>query len=280
MAVAVLLEILIERGQLDEAERVVTETGLADADSSLLLFTFLIRSRARLRASQGRTSEAVDALLALGARIEGALLTPALVPWRSEAALVLAGADADEARRLAREEVELARVFGAPRTLGVALRAAALTGPANERVGLLREAVEVLEDSSARLEHARALVELGAALRRQGQRSEARSMLERGMDSAQACGATLLAQRAREELRASGARPRRLALSGVGALTDAERRVADLAARELTNRQIAHALSVSVPTVETHLHRVFQKLDITSRTQLAEHLRAHQSPGS
>jgi DNA-binding CsgD family transcriptional regulator len=277
MAVAVLLDTLIERGKIEDAERVLTETGLAHADSSLLLFTFLIGTRARLRAVQGRTREAIDELLALGARIEGALLTPALVPWRSQAALALAGEDADEACRLAREELELARVFGAPRTLGVALRAAALTTPKDERVGLLRDAVAVLEESPARLEHARSLVELGTALHRQGQRSGARGALGRGMDSAQACGATALAQRAREELRAAGARPRRLALSGVDALTGAERRVAELAAQGLTNRQIAQALVVSLPTVETHLRHVFRKLDISSRKQLAEHLRARQS---
>jgi DNA-binding CsgD family transcriptional regulator len=97
------------------------------------------------------------------------------------------------------------------------------------------------------------------------------------MDSAQACGATALAERAREELRASGARPRRLALTGLDALTGAERRVADLAAQGLTNRQIARALVVSLPTVETHLRHVFRKLDISSRTQLAEQLGADLS---
>jgi ATP/maltotriose-dependent transcriptional regulator MalT len=276
MAVAVLVDTLIERGEVEDAERVLTETGLADADSPLLLFTFLIVTRARLRAAQGRTPEAIDELLALGARLEGVLLTPALVPWRSQTALTLGGENGHEARRLAREELELARVFGAPRTVGVALRAAGMTGYSNEGMPLLREAVAVLEDSPARLEHARALVELGAALRRQGKRSDARGVLERGMDSAQACGATALAQRAREELRASGSRPRRLALSGVDALTGAERRVAGLAVQGLSNRQIAQALVVSLPTVETHLRHVFRKLDITSRKQLAEHLRPEQ----
>jgi ATP/maltotriose-dependent transcriptional regulator MalT len=276
MAVAVLVDILIERGEIGDAERLLAETGLADADSPLLLFSFLIGARARLRAAQGRTAEAVDGLLALGARMEGAVLTPGLVPWRSQAALALAAADADAAHRLAREELELARVFGAPRTFGVALRAAALTGPANELVDLLREAVAVLEHSPARLEHARSLVELGAAVRRRGRRSEARTALERGMDGAWSCGATALAQRAREELRASGSRPRRLALSGVDALTGAERRVADLAAQGLTNRQIAQALVVTLPTVETHLRHVFRKLDITSRKQLAGDLGPEQ----
>jgi DNA-binding NarL/FixJ family response regulator len=272
MALAVLLDTLIERGAIEEAERVLTESGLAEAASPLLLFTFLIGARARLRAAQGRTAEAIAELLSLGARIEDVLVTPALVPWRSQAALALAGENLDEARRLAREELALARVFGAPRTLGVALRAAALTGRRNERVGPLREAVAVLGDSPAQLEHARALVALGAALRRQGQRVEAQSVLEQGMDRAQACRATALAQRAREELRATGARPRRLALTGVEALTGAERRVADLAAEGLTNRQIAQALVISLATVETHLRHVFRKLEIGSRHELPEHL--------
>jgi DNA-binding CsgD family transcriptional regulator len=280
IAVAVLVDTLIERGKIGDAERLLTETGLADADSPLLLFSFLIGTRARLRATQGRTAEAIDQLLALGSRLEGAVVTPGIVPWRSQAALALAAADAGAAHRLACEELELARVFGAPRTLGVALRAAALTASPNERVDLLREAVAVLEDPPARLEHARSLVELGAVLRREGRRAEARTALERGMDGAWSCGATALAQRAREELHAIGARPRRQALSGVDALTDAERRVADLANQGLTNRQIAEALAISLPTVETHLRHVFQKLGIRSRRQLAEHLGGSHKPAA
>jgi DNA-binding CsgD family transcriptional regulator len=266
------LAALIERGELERAERVVMETGLARADSKLILFLFLIGARARVRTAQGRIREAIADLLILRERMDGRILTPGVVPWRSQAALALRGDDPDEALRLGREELELAEAFGAPRALGVALRAAALTGPENERLAQLREAVAVLEGSPARLEHARALVGLGAELRRRGKRSEARRVLERGMDSAHACGATVLAEQARDELRADGARPRRLAVSGVEALTGAERRVAELAAQGLTNREIAQALVVSVATVETHLRHVFQKLDIGSRSELAERL--------
>ncbi|MFI7403437.1 AAA family ATPase [Streptomyces sp. NPDC049541] len=280
MAVAVLVDTLIERGKTRDAERLLTETGLADADGPLLLFSFLIGARARLRAAQGRTEEAINQLVTLGARMEGAVVTPGIVPWRSQAALALAAADAGAAHRLACEELDLARAFGAPRTLGVSLRAAALTAPTSECVGLLREAVVVLEGSPARLEHARSLVELGAALRRRGQRSEARTALERGMDSAWSCGATALAQRACEELRAGGARPRRQALSGVEALTGAERRVADLAGQGLANRQIAEKLVISLATVETHLRHVFQKLGIHSRQQLAAHLGGSHEPAA
>ena len=138
---------------------------------------------------------------------------------------------------------------------------------------LLAQAVQTLATSPARLEHARALVDLGAALRRAGHRVDSREPLRAGMDAAHALGAAPLADRARDELRATGARPRRLVLSGVQALTASERRVAELAARGLTNRGIAQELFVTVATVETHLRHAFQKLDVRSRTELAEKFR-------
>jgi DNA-binding CsgD family transcriptional regulator len=78
----------------------------------------------------------------------------------------------------------------------------------------------------------------------------------------------LLARRARHELQSAGARPRRAALSGVDALTPAEHRVALLAADGLTNREIAEQLYVTQRTVETHLTHAFQKLDVSSRSEL------------
>jgi DNA-binding CsgD family transcriptional regulator len=127
----------------------------------------------------------------------------------------------------------------------------------------------VLEPSQARLEHARALCDLGAALRRAGRRRDAQEPLRRALDLADRGGALRLAARAREELRAAGARPRRAALTGPAALTAAEQRVTALAAAGHTNREIAQQLFVTQRTVETHLGHAFQKLDIRSREQLA-----------
>ena len=84
-----------------------------------------------------------------------------------------------------------------------------------------------------------------------------------------------LAHRARHELRAAGARPRRTALSGIAALTPAEHRVAALAADGHSNREIAQRLYVTQRTVETHLTHAFQKLDITSRAELARGFADH-----
>ena len=82
-------------------------------------------------------------------------------------------------------------------------------------------------------------------------------------------GARALAAEARAELLITGARPRRARISGIESLTASERRVAQLAAQGLTNRQIAQALFVSHPTVVTHLSHVYQKLNLSSREQLA-----------
>jgi DNA-binding CsgD family transcriptional regulator len=88
------------------------------------------------------------------------------------------------------------------------------------------------------------------------------------MDLAYRCGAQPLAERAREELLACGARPRRYLLSGIEALTVSERRVAEMAAGGMSNPEIAQTLFITRKTVEAHLGQAFRKLEITSREQL------------
>ncbi len=132
----------------------------------------------------------------------------------------------------------------------------------------------MLEGSGARLEHARAMADLGAALRRAGQRADSREILRPALDLAHRCGAIVLTERARTELVAAGGRPRRLVLSGLDSLTSAERRVAQLAADGLSNREIAQNLFITARTVEGHLTHAYQKLAITSREQLPSRPRA------
>ncbi len=134
----------------------------------------------------------------------------------------------------------------------------------------LRAAVRLGSDAPTRLETMRALVDLGAALRRENRRSEARDPLERAADMARRGGAVALSERARIELAASGARPRRDALlSGPASLTPSERRIAELAANGQSNREIAQALFVTPKTVEYHLRNAYRKLDIQTRGELA-----------
>ncbi|MDQ3647646.1 MAG: helix-turn-helix transcriptional regulator [Actinomycetota bacterium] len=101
-------------------------------------------------------------------------------------------------------------------------------------------------------------------------------MLAVGLELAERCGASALLERARTELIATGARPRRSVRTGVDALTASERRVASLAADGRTNRDIAQELFVTPKTVEVHLSHTYRKLAIRSRSQLAAALSAHR----
>jgi DNA-binding CsgD family transcriptional regulator len=228
-------------------------------------------ARGRARAANGDVAGAAEDFEACGLRqMSWGVLNPADIAWRSSLALALHSlGKTAEANRLAQEELEIARDYGVARALGVALRARALVGPGHAVVPTLQEAMRTLADSPARLEHARVLVDLGAAQRRAGHRKEARDTLRAGLDAADRCGAHQLSARARAELRAAGARPRRERLSGPEALTASERRVAQLAAEGSTNRQIAQALFVTTKTIEMHLGRAYPKLGINRRTELA-----------
>jgi DNA-binding CsgD family transcriptional regulator len=191
------------------------------------------------------------------------------LPWRHTAALAaLALGDHRQARLLADEELERARWCGVPRAISIALRTAAAVVGNARRIELLTEARSVAETSPSRLEHARVLLELGTALRREGRRSDSQAWLREALQLADRMGAAPLAEAARQELWATGARPRRTAFSGADALTAAERRVAQLAAAGLTNAQIAQDLFVTTKTVQTHLAHAYRKLDISSRRQL------------
>ena len=252
---AVLALALLELDRPDDAE------ALCDASTPELRYV-----RGRLRLVRHDVAGALEDLLAVGRELtQDAIEGPALIPWRSAAAL----AQAPDAEALAMEEHALATRFGAPRAIGRALRVLAVVGAAAERTERCRAAVAVLAGGEARLEYAHALCDLGASLRHERARREAREPLREALDLAVRCGAAALARRAREELVASGARPRRLAQSGRDALTPAELRVALLAARGIANREIARSLVLTVKTVETELSHVYAKLGIRSRRELA-----------
>ena len=224
----------------------------------------------RLAAHRGEYEQALEAFLATGRRLTELLATnPTILPWRSEAALAAQRLGRHEqARELIAEELALAERFGAPRPIGIARRAAGLLERGEAAVEQLRSAAEILAGCGARVEHARALTELGAAIRRAGRPGDARDTLREALVLAEANGATALARQAREELRLAGGRaPARVAASS--GLTPSEGRVAALAAAGQSNRQIADALFVTVKNVEWHLGNVYRKLDIRGRGQLA-----------
>jgi DNA-binding CsgD family transcriptional regulator len=270
LGVAFAIEVLVERGSLEEAENDLAAVA-DEVDGTISTVTFLRLSRGRLRLAQLRADEALADFLSAGeVAMRLGLDSPSWIPWRSCAALAcLALGEGDRARELAAGELELARAFGAPRALGVALHAAGMADVGDDGDGLLREAVESLGAAGAVLDRAGALCDLGARLRRANHRADSRELLREALDTAHRAGAAPLAARAETELRAAGARPRRAVLTGADAMTASERRIAELAASGLTNRQIAQALFITARTVEGHLTSIFRKLAIDSREHLS-----------
>jgi class 3 adenylate cyclase/DNA-binding CsgD family transcriptional regulator len=265
-----LADVLTNRGEVDEAEATLAELGIPEEVPPSGHMIFFLGARGWTRLAR-RNYEAARADFELLGRYMDSfgMHNPAVLAWRSHLALALLGLERrDEALELAREEVVLAKAWGAPRSIGVALRTEGLAEGGEAGLATLRESLAVLEGSSAKLERARTVVELGAALRRANERAEARELLRRGLDRAVRGGSQPLIDQAQAELAATGARPRKLVLTGAESLTPSERRVAEMAAENMTNKDIAQALFVTTKTVEVHLSNVYRKLGIGSRAQL------------
>ncbi|MGH2947158.1 MAG: LuxR C-terminal-related transcriptional regulator [Solirubrobacteraceae bacterium] len=272
LALSALILPLVEHGRLDAADDVLAAHRLAAGPPPpTTTGNPFLAARAKLRLAQGRVDDAVNdtniwlerqrlrgGLNAVGA---SSILNPAL-PF-------LAAGDNETAETLAEEMLAVATRWEVAGHTGSCLRALAQVTGGERAIKQLRQAVALLEQGPRRLELAHALVELGAALRRSNKRADAREPLRAGMELAHRCAALPLAERAQQELRATGARPRRLVFTGLDSLTAQERRVAEMAAEGLSNPEIAQALFVTRRTIETHLGHVYQKLDLASRDQLA-----------
>ena len=267
-AATVTVEALTRLGRFAEAEEAVAAAVARRPPGGWLYSVMFRQATGALRVACQRYSEGLDDLLAA---TEGwsalGVHSPAAAYWRVPAitAYTALGRQ-DEAARLAEEGIAVARAVGNAGALGVCLRIGApfTADPA----ATLAEAITALESAGARYEHALALADLGAHLRRIGRRGEAQDPLRRALEYAERAGAEPLRDYARAKLLAAGARPRRTALTGPDALTTAERQVAELAAEGLSNRQIAQHLFITQATVETHLRHTFHKLGISSRLDL------------
>jgi DNA-binding CsgD family transcriptional regulator len=267
---ALLAQGLVLRGELDEAEAQIEASGMAGEIPEIVWFAFPLFARGHLRIAQGRFEQAVDDFLKLQ-RLSaqwgfvGAPGPPARI---CAARAVAARGDRERARPMAEAALVHARRWGAPTLRSQALRTQAMTLDGADQLAALEQAVAVLDGSPARLVRAEALADLGAALRRAGRRADARAPLREALELARRCSAGGLAKRAYDELSATGEKVRRYTPIGVESLTPSERRVAELAASGLTNRQIAQTLFVTVKTVETHLAAAYDKLGIRSRREL------------
>ncbi|MGW3013105.1 LuxR C-terminal-related transcriptional regulator [Streptomyces sp. NPDC001219] len=271
LAVAGVLRVLVET----TGRRTEAGTLLRSADPERYgtgwQWAHFLEARARLHLAHGDLQRALDDLQECGRRqIAWQRDNPAILPWRSLAAFTHLALDRPEqAARLAHQEREQAQDWGTPRALGISLRTVGMTTRGHHALKPLEDSVGLLEEAGAALEQARSLVEYGTARFAAGHTRLAREVAFQGLALARQCGAVDLADLARDRLRAFGARPRRAHATGVSALTESERRVAVLAARGLTNREIAETLFITRRTVENHLTGTFRKLGITGRRELA-----------
>jgi len=266
-----LVQALADQGSAEEAEALLAQHGFDGELPPERVFTALLIARGRARAVAGNLLAArADLQEALDRLAQGRGRGVTGLDARLELALVLrALGEPDAARARADEALEAAVDWQGAKALGGALRVAGLVRDGEEGRALLRRAADMLETTHARLWHAQALVDLGAAMRRAGKQTQSRASLAAGMDLAHHCGATLLMERARTELEQAGARPRRTALSGRDALTPSELRVVEMAVQGMTNKEIAQALFVTLRTIEMHLSNAYGKLTINSRHDLS-----------
>jgi DNA-binding CsgD family transcriptional regulator len=255
----------IERGRIEEARAMLGTVGPELGENSEGS-RFWRSTRLALLVAEGRDADAVTAYEQYAARYAHVVLPTAEFARSSAARALDRLGRRDEAIALVESELADARRWGAPGTVGPPLR---VLGVLRDDIELLQEAADVLEHSHARLEHAKALADLGGALRRSRRQTDAREPLRRALELADACSADALVEHVRSELYATGARPRTTALGGVDALTASERRVAAFAAEGQSNRDIAQALFVTPKTVEVHLSNAYRKLGIRSRRELA-----------
>jgi len=270
---ATLVRILVARGKLAAAAGFATRVGLGERGPQDEGTSDGLSAHGELRLAQGRFAEAGADLRAAGRIFEDRGCTnPSVDAWRMHLALAARVEAPDEASAIACETLRRARGFGAPWALGQALCVLGRITPGAAGLDLLEEAVGVLSHSAATYEYASALVHFGAALRRTNRREAAREILYSGLDRAGRCGAEGLAELARQEIAATGARPRRVRHTDPAALTPRERRVATLAATGLGNAEIARLLCITRKTVEKHLSNTYTKLDIHSRSDLARAL--------
>src|ERR671914_354099 len=169
--------------------------------------------------------------------------------------------------------MERSRASGIEWALGLAARSHALLVDDGSADGLYLEAIERLSRTRVAIDLARAHLLYGEWLRRERRRTDARTELRTAHELFSDFGMEAFAERARIELEATGEHARKRRVDTLGDLTPQEAQISRLAAEGHTNREIASQLFISPSTVEYHLRKVFRKLGVKSRTQLANRLR-------
>ena len=168
---------------------------------------------------------------------------------------------------------ERTRIINSRWASGIEARVRALLSEGEVADDLYRQSIAHLSSTRVRLELARSHLLYGEWLRRERRRLDARSQLRTALEQFTSMGAEAFARRAERELLATGEHARKRTVDTLDQLTPQEAQIARLAADGRTNREIAAQLFISPSTVEYHLRKAFRKLDVKSRTQLANRLR-------
>ncbi|MFD9702973.1 ATP-binding protein [Lentzea sp. NPDC059081] len=232
-----------------------------------------LRARGTVHLNQDRPLAALSDFLACGKlMLKWGIDLPAIIPWRTDAAEAhLQLGNHKAARHLVHEQLHLTQ--GRSRGRAIALRLLARLSAPEERPRLLGEAVEILHDCKAELELALALTDLASAYQTIGEPSKARMTTRRARRLASRCKAESLRKLLHVGDPESADLPEADVELPVAAdyaqLSEAERRVADLVCDGNTNREIALKLFVTVSTVEQHLTRIYRKLKVKRRADLA-----------
>jgi DNA-binding CsgD family transcriptional regulator len=171
---------------------------------------------------------------------------------------------------------DIARACGTDWALGAEARSRALVSDGQDAEDLYREAIDRFGRTRLRMELGRAHLVYGEWLRRQRRRRDARDQLASAHEIFDSAGAAAFAERARSELRATGGQARQGAVETRDTLTAQEALIARLAGDGASNPEIAAQLFISPATVAYHLRKVFTKLGVSSRSQLAPALPARQ----
>jgi len=273
---AILSLCLVERGELDEAEAVLLGTPAGGGQQPDAPNAWVAWAWCRLHLARFDGARALSAAREAGALLTAHGITSSLIPWRSLAATAAnMSGDSGLAQELIDEELAVATRFGLPIQTGQALRAQAALQDRTAAIATLEHAVDALEGTDAWLELARALCDLGSAMRRAQRRIACRPHLSRAAEIAARCGATVLEQHARAELGSSAMRRQETIHGRTDALTPTEHRIAAHAADGWTNKQIAERIGLTRATIAWHLRRIYAKLDIDSRDALKERLEAY-----
>ena len=168
---------------------------------------------------------------------------------------------------------ERTRVISSKWASGIEARLRALLSEGNTAEGFYRDSIAHLSGTRARVELARTHLLYGEWLRRERRRVDARKQLRTAFGAFSGMGAGALAGRAERELLATGEHARKRTVETLGELTPQEVQISRLVAQGRTNREIAAQLFISPSTVEYHLRKVFRKLDVKTRVELANSLR-------